>query len=211
MRKTLWIAVAVLALPAIAVHAQPGRFDLGLRTGLMAADGEPANDIPGYGVFSHYRLNERWRLGFAIDTAEYDFEEPAKIVGLAQSPAIEPVDVKAESLTASAWIERTYLRRKTEWFWGAGLGLASIDVPDASGPLANGGRFDIETDAGTEIVAQLLAGFSRRLGERWALEFAVRADQHFADWKVRDRVSGRASTIDDYLALGGYLGFAFRF
>lgn len=218
MRKTLWLAaiLALVALSGQAANAQPdsvepGQFDLGLRGNLMAADGEPANDIPGWGLYGHFRLNERWRLGFAVDLAEYDFEEPARIVGLTQSASVEPIDVIAESQTVSAWVERTYRRRKTDWFWGAGLGVATIDVPDATGPLAGGGRFDIVTEADTEIVAQLLAGFSRRLGNRWALEFAVRADQHFADWKVTDRVSGRTAAVDDYLAFGGYLGFVFRF
>lgn len=215
MRKALSIAItaAVLALsPALAL-GQEGRFDLGVRAVLMAADGEPANDIPGYGVFGHYRLSDRWRLGFAVDTAEYDFEEPAKIVGLLQSSSEEPIDVKAESTTFSAWVERTFGRPqgRTEWFVGAGLGFASIDVPEASGPLANGGRFDIETEVDSEIVAQLLAGVRRQVGQPWALEFALRADQHFAEWKLRDRVSGRTATVDDYLALGGYLGVSFRF
>jgi hypothetical protein len=215
MRKTLSIALtaSVLALSPALARGQEGRFDLGVRAVLMAADGEPANDIPGYGVFGHYRLSDRWRLGFAVDTAEYDFEEPAKLVGLSQSPSLEPIDVKAESTTVSAWVERAFGRPqgRTEWFVGAGLGLASIDVPEATGPLANGGRFDIETEVDSEIVAQLLAGVRRQVGQRWALEFALRADQHFAEWKLRDRVSGRTATVDDYLALGGHLGVSFRF
>jgi hypothetical protein len=215
MRRTLSIALtaSVLALAPALARAQEGRFDLGVRGNLLAADGEPANDIPGFGLFGHYRLSDRWQLGFAVDTAEYDFEQPARILGLRQSENVDPIDVKAESTTVSAWVERTFGRPqgRTEWFLGAGLGFASIDVPDASGPLQGGGRFDIETEADTEIVAQLLAGVRRRLGQRWALEFALRADQHFADWTLTDRVSGRTATIDDYLALGGHLGVSFRF
>lgn len=213
MRRSLSIVLAASALalcPALA-RGQEGRFDLGVRGQIMAADGEPANDIPGYGLFGHYRLSDRWKLGFAVDTAEYDFEEPAKILGLQQSESVEVIDALAESTTVSAWIERTFGRARTEWFLGAGLGFASIDVPDASGPLQGGGRFDIETEADTEIVAQLLGGVRRHIGRRWALEFALRADQHFAKWELRDRVSGRTATIDDYLALGGHLGVSFRF
>lgn len=215
MRKALSTALtaSVLAFGPALARGQEGRFDLGVRAVLMAADGEPANDIPGYGVFGHWRLSDRWRLGLAVDTAEYDFEEPAKIVGLLQSSNEEPIDVKAESTTFSAWIERTFGRPqgRIEWFVGAGLGLASIDVPEATGPLANGGRFDIETEVDSEIVAQLLAGVRRQVGQHWALEFALRADQHFAEWKLRDRVSGRTATVDDYLAWGGHLGVSFRF
>jgi hypothetical protein len=215
MRRTLSIVftASALALSPSLAHAEAGRFELGVRGVLMVADGEPANDIPGFGLFGHYRLSERWRLGFAVDMAEYDFEQPARILGLEQSSSVEPVDVLAESTTVSAWAERTFGRSQgaTEWFLGAGLGLASIDVPDASGPLAGGGRFAIETEADTEIVVQLLAGVRRRLGQRWALEFALRADQHLADWQLNDRVSGRTGTIDDYLTVGGHLGLSFRF
>jgi len=215
MRRTLSIVftASALALSPSLAHAEAGRFDLGVRGVLMVADGEPANDIPGFGLFGHYRLSERWRLGFAVDMAEYDFEQPARILGLEQSSSVEPVDVLAESTTVSAWAERTFGRAPgpTEWFLGAGLGLASIDVPDASGPLAGGGQFAIETEADTEIVVQLLAGVRRQLGQRWALEFALRADQHFADWQLNDRVSGRTGTIDDYLTVGGHLGLSFRF
>ncbi|HEX7183850.1 MAG TPA: hypothetical protein VF756_18620, partial [Thermoanaerobaculia bacterium] len=141
------LASALALFPALA-GAQEERFDLGVRAVLMAADGEPANDIPGYGLFGHYRLSDRWKLGFAVDTAEYDFEEPARIVGLQQRQSLEPIDVLAESTTFSAWIERTFSRPqgRTEWFLGAGLGFASIDVPDASGPLENGGQFFITTE-----------------------------------------------------------------
>jgi hypothetical protein len=215
MRRSVSMALAAVALaflPAPA-QAQTGRFDLGVRANLLAADGEPANDIPGYGLFGHYRLSDRWRLGFSVDTAEYDYEEPARILGLEQDESLEAIDVKAESTTVSAWIERLFGQPegRTEWFLGAGVGFASVDVPDASGPLQGGGRFDIRTEVDTEIVAQLLAGVRRRIGQRWALDFTLRADQHFATWELRDQVSGRTSAIDDYLALGGSLGLSFRF
>ena len=203
---------AAIGMPPEA-GAQPGRFDLGVRGVLMAADGEPANDIPGGGLFGHYRLNDRWSLGFALDQAEYDFEEPAKIAGIEQDPNLDPIDVLAESTTISAWLERTYRRSggPTTWFWGVGAGIASIDVPDAAGPRRNGGRFDIHTEVDSELVASVSAGVRRDLGRRLFAEFALRADQHFAKWELTDRVSGARATVEDYLALGGHLGVGFRF
>lgn len=207
------LALTLAALWPAAAGAQSERFDLGVRAVLVAADGEPANDIPGYGFFGHYRMSDRWRLGVAVDLAEYDFEEPAKLAALEQDPSLDPIDVLAESTTLSVWAERDFGQAggPTDWFLGAGLGFASIDVPDAAGPLRGGGRFDIQTEADTEIVVQLLAGVRRRLGSRLAFEFALRADQHFADWQLTDRVSGRTATVDDYLALGGHFGFSVRF
>ena len=57
------------------------------------------------------------------------------------------IDVVAEAIAVSAWLERTYAGagRPTVWFWGVGLGLAWIDVPDAAGPLQESGTFDIRT------------------------------------------------------------------
>ncbi len=211
------LALAVLPFAALsfekAAAAQEQRFDLGIRGIITAADGEPANDIPGFGVFGHYNFSDRWSLGLAVDQTEYDFEEPARILGLQQDQDLEPVDVVAEATVLSAWLQRNFGRSggRTTWFLGAGLGFATIDVPGATGPLEGGGTFDIETDADSEIIASLLAGFHSRLGSRFFLEFALRADQHFADWKLNDRVSGRTGSIDDYLAYGGYLGVGFRF
>jgi hypothetical protein len=206
-----WICLVVAT--AGAASAGSDRFELGLRGVLMAADGEPANDIPGFGVFGRYRVGDRWSLGFAIDQAEYDFEQPAKLAGIEQDPDVEPIDVLAESTTFSAWIERTFRRpgAPTVWFLGAGLGVASIDVPDAVGPRLDGGVFEIRTEAETEIVVSASGGVRRELGRRWLLEFALRADQHLADWRLADTVSGASARVDDYLALGAHFGVGFRF
>lgn len=218
MRKASLLPVVAIAALAVLPSASPAsaqdhRFDFGVRGIITAADGEPANDIPGFGLFGHYRFSDRWSLGIAVDQTEYDFEEPARILGLQQDQDLPPIDVLAEATVVSAWLQRDFERPggRMAWFWGAGLGFASVDVPDASGPLEGPGTFDIRTEADTEIIASLLAGIEWRLGSRWFLEFALRADQHFADWKLTDRVSGRTGSIDDYLAYGGHLGLGFRF
>lgn len=206
-----WICLVVAT--AGAARAGSDRFELGLRGVLMAADGEPANDIPGFGLFGRYRLGDRWSLGFAIDRAEYDFEQPARIAGIEQDPAVDPIDVVAESTTLSGWLERTFRRSgsPTVWFLGAGLGFASIDVPDAAGPRRDGGVFAIRTEVDPEIVVALSGGVRRELGRRWLIEFALRADQHLAEWQLTDSVSGARASVDDYLALGAHFGFGLRF
>ena len=199
------VVLAFLQFPAFA-------HDFGVRGIITGADGVPANDIPGYGAFGHWRMSDRWSVGFAVDRTDYDFERPAGIVGLRQDPNVEDIDAIAEATILSAWIERTYPRPgRLDWFWGAGLGFASIDVPDARGPLEGGGTFDISTEADSEVIASLLGGLHLRLGERWIIELALRADQHFADWQVTDRVSGNRGAVDDYRALGGHFGLLFRF
>ena len=203
--RVMALACTAQCAPAL---ADDGRFSLGLRGVITVADGEPANDIPGFGVLAHLPINERWNVGIGLDRTEYDFEQPARLIGIAQDPALEPIDVVAEATVLSGWFERTLnpgTRHPTTWFVGAGLGAAFVDVPDASGPREDGGQFNIQTRADTEIIIFALAGLRRRLGERWYLEFAVRADQHFADWQMLDQLSGASGSIDDYLALGGYL------
>ncbi|HEX4953579.1 MAG TPA: outer membrane beta-barrel protein [Thermoanaerobaculia bacterium] len=206
------LATVLIALPSAAA-AESGRSSLGARGMITVADGEPANDIPGFGVFAGYRLNDRWSLGLSVDRTEYDFEEPARLVGLAQDPSLDPIDVIAEATVFQLELRRSFERLGGRWVWfvGAGLGAASIDVPDAQGALAGSGTFDIETEADTEVVASLLGGLQRRFGDHWFLELALRADQHFADWQLVDRVSGARGAVDDYIAYGGYFGLGFRF
>lgn len=201
----LLIASAVLC--PMSAHAQERPWDIGIRAGISAADGEPANDIPSAGLLAHFALDEHWRIGAALDRSEYDFEEPAKLAGIVQSPAEEPIDALAEATTLGVWAERTLTNptRATTLFAGAGLGAAFIDVPDVAGPDANGGRFEIHTDAGTELTVALLGGVRRRFAERWYAEAALRVEQHFADWVVTDRVSGARGSVDDYLTWGAYI------
>jgi hypothetical protein len=210
MRVLSSVLAAVVCLVSGALHAQERGFDLGLRLGVAAADGEPANDIPGAGVIAHYSLDEDWTVAGAIDYAEFDFEEPAKMLGIAQAPDIEPVDALAESTAVRVWAERRIAGVATRAFLGAGLGAAFLDVPDVRAPRASGGAFDIHTDAGTEILAFALAGVRRPFGEGWYAEAGVTLEQHFADWKVVDRISGAQATVDDYLSWSLYAAIGLR-
>jgi hypothetical protein len=209
-----WRAAAGLAIigAACGADAADRRFQAGLLVGVSVADGEPANDIPGFGAQVRYALSDQWSLGASLGHAEYDFETPASIVGIAQDPSLEPVDALATSTSVAAWVERTFVPdgRETTWFVGFGLGAASVDVPDVNGPTAGGGQFDIHTEVGTEILLSGLAGVRRNFAESWYAEFRVHATQHFADWQVEDRISGATGTIDDYLSLGGHLAIGIR-
>ena len=200
--------LSVLCLAPVAV-ASERQFSGGLYVDISVADGEPANDIPGLGLQVRYLLSDRWAVGAALGRAEYDFETPAAILGITQASAVEPVDALAESTNFEVWAERLFTpgAASTTWFAGAGLGAASVDVPDVAGPRADGGQFDIRTEVGTEIVVAGFAGVRRALGKNWYAEFRVHARQHFADWRIEDRPTGQRSSIDDYLTLGGHLAF----
>lgn len=197
------------------VQAQESsRFEAGLRLDVLVADGEPANDMPSAGVFGRYRLSDRWRLGFALDhSPEFDVERPYEFIGLVGAASAGEVDAKGTSTSFLAWIERVYERpgRRLEWFWGVGAGISTVDVEDVAGPLEGGGTYDITQEVGTELLASASGGLRWRFAQRWAFEAALRLDQHFTDWTVTDRVSGRTAALDDYLVQGAHFGLAHRF
>ena len=207
------VTVIALFLGSACLFAQDPRWDAGVRANIVTASGEPANDILSTGLYVHYYLSNDWALGFAYDRADYDFERPWLVLGFEQDPDVEVIDTTTESTVISAWGERLYgsAPHVHTWFLGAGLGHASPDVADVQGPLANGGTFDITTDAGTEILAMVSAGVRRHFGNHISVELALRLDHHFAEWDVLDRVSGRTAQTGDYTAYGLHVGFGTRF
>lgn len=208
-RFALFGMLIVIAWPA---YPQESRIDLGLSIAVDAADGTPANDIPGAGVLGRYTLTDEWAIGAAVNRTEYDYEEPAAVVGIVQSPTVGVIDALAAATTVRAWVERslTEAGSSLHFFLGAGIGAAFTDVPDVTGPRADGGTFDIRTEVDTEIIATVIGGARRMFGERWSGEVAVRAEQHFADWRSTDRVSGAQGSIDDYLTWGIQFTLAYR-
>ena len=212
--RLLAIAPLVAFFFCGSVQAQDSRFEAGLRLNVLVADGEPTNDMPGAGAFGRYRLSDRWRFGFALDhSPEFDVERPYEFIGLVGAASAGEIDAKGTSTSFLAWIERVYERPggRLEWFWGLGAGIATVDVEDVAGPLEGGGTYDITQEVGTELLASASAGLRWRFARRWALEAALRLDQHFTDWALTDRVSGRTGTLDDYLAQGAHFGLAYSF
>jgi hypothetical protein len=205
--------IAPLLAPVPALADDAGRIDVGLRLGTSLASGVPANDMPGYGLHALYALNDRWSVGLGLYLTEFDYEEPAKRVGLPIDPDAEPVDAKAEQLIISALVERTFSSpdARRQWFLGARFGIADTDVPVVTGTTATGDPFEIHTEVDRETIVSLLGGVRQRFGEHWFAEFTVNADQHFAAWESDDRVSGATGRSDDYFAYGFHLGIGYRF
>lgn len=207
------LGCAPFLLPIPAEADDPGKFAVGVRLQTTMAHGVPANDMPSYGIYGLYRLNDRWSVGLSLDQAKFDYEEPARRLGIPLDPDAEPIDAKAESWTLTASVERSFSapQASREWFLGAALGVADTDVPIITGPTATGGTFEIHTEVDREVVLSLLGGVRQRFAERWFGEFTLRADQHFAAWEPEDRISGAATRHEDFFAYGGYLGIGYRF
>jgi hypothetical protein len=207
------LGCAPFMVPITAEADDPGKFAMGVRLQTTMANGVPANDMPSYGIYGLYRLNDRWTLGLSLDRAEFDYEEPARQLGIPLDPAAEPIDAKAESSTLTASVERSFSapQASREWFLGAAFGVADTDVPIITGPTATGGTFEIHTEVDREVVFSLLGGVRQRFAESWFGEFTLRADQHFAAWEPEDRISGAATRHGDFFAYGAYLGIGYRF
>lgn len=206
-------ALAPLLSPVPALADEAGRIEVGLRVGTSLASGVPANDMPGYGLHGLYALGERWSVGLGMYRTEFDYEEPAKRVGLPIDAAAEPIDAKAERLIISALVERSFSSpdARRQWFVGARLGIADTDVPVATGTTATGDPFEIHTEVDRETIVSLLGGVRQRFGEHWFGEFSVSADQHLAAWEPEDRISGATGRSGDYFARGFHLGIGYRF
>lgn len=195
---------------AAAAEGDP-RFDLGLRANVVGGTGRPSNDILGVGLIGHYRLGGHWAVGLGIDhSAEFDVERAPDLVGLTSPEVIDAVGTST-ALTGS--IEQTFGSPGGRWegFLSVGVGINSVDVDDVSGPLVDGGAFDISVDAGTEALA--LAGLGGRwwFGNHWGAEAQLQVQRRFADWELMDRVSGATGTIDDYTVRGILLTVLHRF
>jgi hypothetical protein len=194
--------------------AQEPTWDIGYRAGVSLGKGEPSNDLPIAGnLFVRRRFDESWALSAWIESAAGDFEQPAKVVGLVQDPNVADIDAALSVLTLGLAGERTL------WSYGGGsrlyglLGAAysSIDADDTSGALQGGGTFDITTDPGSEILGSLGLGYQWRPWKHVSLEGLVRYDYHFADWEVRDTISGNTGSIDDYSSYAFLVGLSYSF
>src|SRR5688500_15728736 len=62
--------------------AEDRRFDVGLRGVVIIGDGEPSNDMIGYGVLGRWEFRESWHLGVALDSVSFDYETPYRVLGI---------------------------------------------------------------------------------------------------------------------------------
>jgi hypothetical protein len=188
------------------------RFDLGLRVNVMAGDGEPTNDVPGYGLLGHVPLDQHWSIGFALDhSPEFDVERTAKIVGFEQRGEEDEIDSKGTSTTLSAWIERVH-RDRFQWVWGVGAGVSEVEVDPLEGVRPDGTPFRVEADAGTELLLIGNGGFRYWFGARkWFVSTEIRLEQRFGSWELREVNRGDSAEIDDYLLTGIHFGLSRRF
>jgi opacity protein-like surface antigen len=193
----------------------PGRWFIGARAGVNAGDGEPANDIPTYGLLGRYRVRGPWLVGLALDWANFDFEQPGNLINV---DPVGVVDATIDSTSVTAWGEYEFrlkgdgLIRRLRPFVGAGVGVAFLsDDDNLSGATETGGTYDFDISGGTEIVPGALAGVRIDVTRNVVFEVGGRYDFHVTELQIRDNVSGNSADVDDYSTFGGYVALLFRF
>jgi hypothetical protein len=207
--RILWLAAVVCAI-ATPVSAEERRVEVGPRLLILLGDGVPANDMIGIGLTARWPWRESWYLGFGLDQVEFDYERPNDVLGIA-SP--EEIDGSNDWTRLSAWIERRYGEEDGgwSWHWLAGLGFASVNTEDVTGPTTGGGTWDITTDASNEVHVLLGLGARRYLGERWMLDGTLHLEHHSTDYELTDRVSGATGTVSSQTPWGASVGVSYRF
>ena len=187
------------------------QYELSGRLNIVGANGTPSNDILGLGVILHRKLSDEWYLGFSLENAtDFDVERSNEELNI---DSVGEVDGLGTMNMVTVVAERRYMLDSEGWigFWNLGGGIADIDVDDADGDVEGGGKFDIKIDAGTETVLIGSVGAMQRLGEHWSARYEATLEQHFADWKIEDRVSGKTDSYDDYTVYGLRVGMNYRF
>ena len=204
------IGICGVATISCAQDLYDQKFQIGVRGGTFLGDGEPTNDLPAVGIYGRYNWSEKWHLGLSLDYLSGDFERPYKILGINSTTEI---DSDMTNIIISIWGEREFSLKsqKLKPYIAGGIGIGLVDVDDVSGNVPGGSQFDIKTDGGTEYIPALAVGLRYLFGQRWEAEIAGRYSYHFADWEMKDRVSGKSDSIDNYSTWGFYFGLGFRF
>lgn len=203
------IAVA-LCLPFTASFASDSGWDAGFRYTILVGQGEPSNDMAAIGLFGHVNWRDDWYFGFGVDQFEFDYENPARSLGL---PTDTVIDGANEMTQISGWLERRYGEEsgKWSWFWTAGLGYGFVTADTVAGETTDGEPYFITTDASDEF--QLLAsiGFRYDFSANWRFETAALVQHHFTDYKLTDEVSGATASMGAQTPVGIYFGISYRF
>ncbi len=210
--SSLILLACGLAMAAPHVQAETdGNYEVSGHLNIVGASGKPSNDILGFGVVVHRKLSDDWYLGFSFENAtDFDVERPNEEIDI---KSVSETDALATMNMFTLVAERRYALDSQNWtgFWSLGGGIADIDIDNATGDARGGGRFDIEIEADTEYVLLGGVGALQKLGEHWSARYEATLEQHFADWKIKDKVSGKTGSYGDYTVYGLRLGLNYQF
>lgn len=176
---------------------------------ITTGDGEPAHDIPRNGIQGRYRIKKDLYITAIVDYTKFDFETPYDLLGIG---SVDEVDSKVSGYIFGIGAEKEFkFKNQLKPYMAGGIAAAFIDADDITGRSPGGGSYNITTDTGTEFIPFLNAGIRWLFWRTLSLDIGARFEYHLADWKVKDRISGRSTNIDDYFQYGGYIGITIGF
>ena len=180
------------------------------RYSIVVGDGEPSNDMPGFGLLARYQYRGPWHYFLSADYTEFDFETPYKTLGIpVGGPAI---DSTVSGFYLGGGVEYQFnVHERLKPYINGGIGIGFLDADDVSGTSAGGAPFNIKSDPGTEFIPFATVGVRWNFWRNLSLDLAAKAEYHIADWEVKDTLSNQEAAIDDYAAVGGYVGVAIHF
>lgn len=192
-----------LLLFSFTATAEDRDVKIGIRAGINAGNGTPANDVVSTGLQVRWAQSEDWYIGVELSSDTFDFERPAKIVNIQQDQSVAAIDAKVDQQNVYFWFERRYGEEEQgQWFFMYGLGWGRPDVSDASGATESGGSFSITTKASNEGILWGGAGYRMTLGKSWLAHAALRAEHRKTDYTVTDSVSQQSDKVGAWTLLG---------
>ena len=207
----------ILLIPCIAfsaiAYSTSGEFSVGLFGNAVGSKGVPSNDVLGFGVTANYELKDNWFVSLDFIRSKADFERPWKAAGLIQDPAVKTIDAKYTSNLFMVHGGKVISSDNSnhDWFWSAGLGVNSIDVDDASGPLQGGGNFNVTTTVSSETMMGIKGGLIHHFSDNWDVTYTLRLDRHIAEWVVKDTLSPASGVVDNYATYGASVGISRKY
>ena len=186
--------------------------EIGIRGNVMFGDGTPANDIQGAGVIGKIYYSSGWYLSGTLDVYDYDFERPTSLVAIQPSSGTDAVASKVRSTVLGAAFGRHYGERSGfDWFWSAGVGVGVPNARSIAGTAQNGSPYFLEIDARTEIHLMGTLGTTYNWTDKWSITGAARAEHHFLDINVTDRMSQIAADVRRQSPIGAYWSLNYKF
>ena len=188
-------------------------YNIGLRAGnLFEVKHAPVNSMPMVSFYVRREVNDSWGAVLSLDSYVFDIKNTGGILGI---PTEKESKASGEMSMITASVDHVFFKDVScfQPYVQAGLGLGFVDFDDKDNVSSAGGApYNIKTEAkdDMEVVPTLSIGTRYMTGSRWFLDAGARFDYHVSGWKIKDRVSGGSVSIDNFYALGAYLGFGVK-
>ncbi len=198
------------AQDALAKDARENLYMIGLQAGnLFQVNDAPIDSMPLVSLYVGRQLSQSLSAVLSLDSFVFDIENTGERLSI---PTVGETSAEGRTTFLTPSLNyifgrigsplQPYIRA------GVGIGFTDFDNEDDS-QNENGTPYDIRTNSGedVEFMPTVSAGIRYDIKSGWFLDAGARFDYHINNWKIEDRVSGRALRIDNFSAMGAYIGF----